>query len=175
TAGDDDVEAAPHAGPQEIGGALGHRPEADQVRLLERVDGELTNRQEGPSDRQRGDDGVDTGAVGETGVHHRGGLVHAAADLAHDLVDDPPEVDVVDEVDVGLEDLAGLLVVDVVGPVGHDLGYVGVVEKGVDGTVTEDVGGDLVEQLAPVGRGEGHPLFLVDGPLQHLHDAEAQL
>ncbi len=76
---------------------------------------------------------------------------------------------------VGLEDAAGLLVVDVVGPVGHDLGDVRVVEQRVDRPVTENVGGDLVEERATVGRGEGETLLLVDCPLQHLQDPETEL
>ena len=40
---------------------------------------------------------VHTGTVGEAGVDHRVRLVDASADLAHDLVDDAPEVRLVDE------------------------------------------------------------------------------
>ena len=44
---------------------------------------------------------VHTGAVGEAGVDHRVRLVDATADLAHDLVDDAPQVRLVDELHVG--------------------------------------------------------------------------
>src|SRR5690606_12650338 len=90
TTGDDDVETAPDTRPQEVGDPLGHRAEADQVGFLVRVDGELTDRQEGAADRQWSDDGVDAGPVGQAGVDHRGGLVDPASDLTDDLVDDPP-------------------------------------------------------------------------------------
>ena len=121
------------------------------------------------------DHGVDAGAVGEAGVDHRGGLVDAPADLTHDLVDDPAKVDIVDEADVGLDDLAPLLDVDVVGPVDHDFGDFGVVEERIDGPVAEHVGGDLVEKLAAIAHGERNALLLVDRPLEHLHHPETQL
>jgi hypothetical protein len=47
------------------------------------------------------DDRVDTGAVGQAGVHHRLGLVDATADLAHDLVDDASQVRLVHEAGAG--------------------------------------------------------------------------
>ena len=59
-----------------------------------------------PSKRQRRDDGVDARAVGQTGVHHGGGLVDAPADLDDDAVDDPPQVLVGDEPGAGLLDHA---------------------------------------------------------------------
>ena len=54
----------------------------------------------GPPIGERVDDRVDTGAVGQAGVDHRRRLVDATADLAHDLVDDAPEVRLVDELHV---------------------------------------------------------------------------
>jgi len=84
----------------------------------------------------------------------------------------PAKVHLVDKSDFGLVNAPALLEVDVVWPVGHHLGDVRIVEKRVDGAVTEDIGGDLVEQRPPVGRGERETLFLVDCPLQHLEDAE---
>ncbi len=175
TTGDEDVETTTDTCPGEVGHPLGDGPEVDQVRLLIRVDGELTNRQEGPADRQWVDDRVDTRPVRETGVHHRGRLVDATPDLTDDLVDDPAEVDLVHELHVGEDDLAPLLVVDVVGAVGHDLGDVRVVEERVDRAVAEDVGGDLVEEGAAIGGGQGEALLLVDCPLQHLQDTKTQL
>src|SRR5690554_4927001 len=97
TTGDDDVEAATDAGPEEVGDPLGEGAELDEVGFLIKVDGELANSEVRPADRQGMDDGVDTGAVGETGVHHRRRLVDTPADLTDDLVDDAAEVDLVDE------------------------------------------------------------------------------
>ena len=59
-----------------------------------------------PAQCERRDDRVDAAAVGQARVDHRRGLVDAAADLRDDLVDDPHDVRVVDEVDVGALELA---------------------------------------------------------------------
>src|SRR4030095_10243846 len=101
TAGDDDVQAADHTGLEEPGRGGVQGAEPDQVVDLEGVLGELPDGEEGPTDRQRVDDGVDAGAVGQPGVHHGVGLVDAAPDLAHDLVDDPTKVLLVDELGGG--------------------------------------------------------------------------
>ena len=52
-------------------------------------------------DGQRRDDGVDAAAVGQAGVDHRAGLVDAAADAGHDLVDRAAQVGLVGELGVG--------------------------------------------------------------------------
>ena len=55
----------------------------------------------GPVERQRRDDRVDAGAVGQAGVDQRRGLVDAPADPGDDAVDDPAQVLVGDEADGG--------------------------------------------------------------------------
>jgi hypothetical protein len=90
-----------HAGLQEPGRVGVEGAEADQVVDLERVGGELPDGQERAADGQRVDHRVDPGAVGQAGVDHRGGLVDAPADLGHDLVDDAPQVGLVDEAGAG--------------------------------------------------------------------------
>jgi hypothetical protein len=119
--------------------------------------------------------GVDTGTVGKASVNHGGRLVDAPAHLAHDLVDDSTKVDFVDKSHIGPNDLASLLDVHVERPVDHDLGNFGIVQEGVDGTVSEDIGGDLVEKLTAIAHCERNGLLLIDGPLEHLHDPETQL
>ena len=66
--------------------------------------------------------GVDTGAVGQAGVHHRAGLVDASTDPADDLVDGAAQVRLVGEARAGLDELAAALDVDGVVAVDHDLG-----------------------------------------------------
>ena len=61
----------------------------------------------------RRDDRVDTRAVGQAGVHQRAGLVDAAADATHDLVDGAPQVGVGAEAGLDREELAGALDEDV--------------------------------------------------------------
>ena len=80
----------------------------DQVSLGVGVDRELTNREEGATDRQWVDDRIDAGTVGETSVHQRCCLIDAPTDLTDDLVDDPAKVDIVDEAHFGLDDLSSL-------------------------------------------------------------------
>ena len=92
TAGDDDVAAAEHAGPQEVAHGRREGAEGDQVGVGERVLGELADGEHRAVERDGRDDGVDAGAVGQAGVDQRAGLVDATADPADDLVDDAPQV-----------------------------------------------------------------------------------
>ena len=81
---------------------LGRRgAEPDQVVDRERRGGELPDGDDRADQRQRRDDGVDAGAVGQAGVDHRARLVDAPADRGDDPVDDPHHVLVVLEDDVG--------------------------------------------------------------------------
>ena len=59
--------------------------------------GELPDGEERAADGERVDHRVDAGAVGQAGVDHGRRLVDAATDLADDLVDDAPQVGLVDE------------------------------------------------------------------------------
>ena len=104
---------------------------------------EAANRQDRPVDRQRRNDGVDAGAVGQARVGHRRRLVDAAPDARDDARDDLLQVAVVAEADRRQLQLAEAL--DVAGGVAvdHDVG---------DGRVGEQrlqrpEAGDLVEQL----------------------------
>ena len=58
-----------------LGEALG----PEQVLARQRIALELTDREMGPVERQRLDDRVDPGAVGQAGVHHGRGVVDPAA------------------------------------------------------------------------------------------------
>ena len=55
-------------------------------------------------------------------------------------------------------DLAVPLDVDLVGPVDHDLGHLGVLEVSLDGPVAEDVVGDVLAQPGLVGQRQGRGL-----------------
>ena len=120
-AGDEDVEAGLDRGAQELEHVRGRRAEPDQVVHGERAGRELADGDDGPDERQRRDDRVDAGAVGQAGVDHRGGLVDAAADRGDDAVDDPHHVVVVLEHDVGELKAAVALDVDLARAVDHDL------------------------------------------------------
>ena len=174
TAGDNDVQPPDDARFEEPGGRRIHGAEPDQVLDGVGVGGELPDGEEGAADGERVDHRVDSGAIGETGVDHRGGLVDAATDLGDDLVDDAPEVIFVDELGLDRLDLAPALHVDAVGPVDHDLADVLFVEVAIDGAVAEDVVGDVLDELGPIGSREGR-LLLLQRPLQLILNADAQV
>ena len=172
--GDDDVQPALHAGGQEVGGPLRVGAERDEVGGGVRVGGELADGQQGPVHGQRRDDGVHAAAVGEAGVHHRAGLVDATADAGHDLVDGAPQVRLVGEVAVDLDQPAAALDVDAVRAVDHDLGEVRVAQERLDRAVAEDVVGDLLGDPGPLGGGEQDVLGL-HGLLQRALDHVLEL
>src|SRR5207302_8544901 len=132
TTRDDDVRLGHHAGLHEAEAALGAAAEPDQVLDLERVLGELADRQQRAIDRQRADDGVDSGAVGEPGVGEGYALVDPAADRANYELDHVEELVFTFELDAGQNDLAVHLHVDVVDAVDHDLGDAIVLDDRLD-------------------------------------------
>ena len=122
-----------------------HRPELDQVVRLERVGRELPDRERRAVDRERRDDGVHTGAVGQASVHVRTGLVDATTDLADDLVDRAAELGLVVELGPGPVQLAGALHVDRVPVVDHDLRDLGVADERLERAEAEHAVADLAD------------------------------
>ena len=77
-----------------------------------RTDGnfaEPANRENRAVDRQRRNDDIDARSIGQAGIAHRRGFIHAPADVGHDLVDDVAQVGVVLENYVGLLQYAASL------------------------------------------------------------------
>ena len=91
-AGDEDVQARPHHGAQQVDHLGRQRADADQVVDRERRAAEAADREDRPVERQRRDDGVHARAVGQARVDHRRALVDAAADARDDAVDDLHQV-----------------------------------------------------------------------------------
>ena len=154
TARDEDVQARLDAALEELDRLGRQRPEPDHVLEAEPVAGELPDRDERPGERERRDDRVDAAAVGEARVDHRRRLVDAAADLRHDLVQDPAQVRLVVEPDARLVELALALDPDVVGPVDHDLADGVVGEQPLERAVAEDVVGEVGRDLVALGARE---------------------
>ena len=148
TARDQDVQLALHAGGEELCRLRRDRPERDQVVHRVGVSRELPDRQRRALERQRWDDRVHAGAVRQARVDHRRGLVHAPADLRHDLVDDAQQVRVVGERSLRPLDLAQPLDIDPVIGVDHDLGHGVVSQEVLERSVAQDVVGDLPDDLA---------------------------
>jgi len=162
TSGHQDVQSGLDARSEKVRHVRRDRAEADQVVDAQRVPAELTDGQRGAVDRQRRDDGVDAGTVHESRVDERRRLVDAAADLADDAVDDPPQVRFVVERHRASRQLALLLDVDGVRPVDHDLGDRVVIEESLQGTQTENVVLDLADNAASLLGGERSRGFLDD-------------
>ena len=102
---------------------------------------------------QRRHDGVDTGAVGQAGVHHRRRLVDPAADGGDHAVDDAPVLALRAEDDLAALDLALALDPDLVEGVTHDFGDGPVGQQGLERPVAERVLEHLLhEALALDGR-----------------------
>jgi hypothetical protein len=116
----------------------------------------------GPDQRQRRDDRVDAGAVGQAGVDHRRRLVDAPADRGDDPVDDAHDVVVVLEDDVRQLQLARSLDVDLARAVDHDFRDGVITEERLEGPEADDLVGDLLEHADTLGAGEGQALLVDD-------------
>src|SRR6185295_11550602 len=127
------------------------RPELDELVERQLVLLELTNGEGGAVDRQRRNDGVDAGAVGEAGVADRRGFDDAPADLADDALADVEQLLIVAEADAGLLDLAGDFDEHRAGAVDHDVGDVVARQQRLQRAVAEHVVADIVEQLFLLG------------------------
>ena len=119
---DDDVRLCKHGSFEKSEARLVCRTEPDQVVHLIWVAGKLADRQQRAVQRERPDHGVHSGSVRKAGVTQRRALVDAAADSADDELDDVEQLVFVHELDVGEDDLARHLDVDVVVAVDHDFG-----------------------------------------------------
>ena len=135
---------------------------------------ELPDRDDRPDERQRRDDRVDAGAVGQAGVDHRRRLVDAATDRGDDPVDDPHDVVVVLEDDVRELELAGPLDVDLARAVDHDFRDRLVAQERLERPEADDLVGDLLEHPDALGAGQGEA-FLVDDLAEDLLDLAPDL
>ena len=174
TAGDEHVQLPSHALSEELGGLLGDRSQAHQVRERERVAGELSDRQRRPAQRERRDDRVDAAAVRQTGIHHRRRLVDASAHLRDDSVDDAEEMRVVEERCFRLLDHAAPLDEELVVAVDHDLRHRRVVQERLQRPVAEDVVRDLPLEPRTFARAERR-LFGIQLLADELADARPEL
>ena len=126
---------------------------AKSHQLLERelVLLELADGQRRSVEGQRRHDDVDAGAVGQSRVANRRGLVHPAPDLAHDALADIQELLIVTKPDAGLLNLALDLDISGAGAVHHDIGDVVAREQPLERAVTQHIITVVVEQLFLLG------------------------
>ena len=88
-------------------------------------------------ERERRNDGVDAGTVGQAGVHHRRRFVHAAAHARNDAVDDLKQVPVVAERCIRAGQQAAFLNEHMVLVVDHDVGDLLIFEQRLERPETE--------------------------------------
>ena len=162
TAADEDVGLAPHARVDELCELRCERADPDEVLDAEDVGGELPDGEGGAVERERRDDRVDTGTVGEPGVDHRRRFVDATADLGDDPVDHAVEVVRGEEARFGLVETPGAFDEDLLLAVDHDLGDLGVVEELLDRAEPEHVVGDGRDERHALLGAERDPLGLDD-------------
>ena len=169
-AGNDDREARLDRLAEDLGHRRAQRPRLDQGLHVEGLGCELADRDQRPIDRDRPDRHVDARSVGQPGVDHRLGFVHAAPDAADDLVDDAQDVRLVLEAHGRPLQLAEALDVDPLVRVDQDVGDRGVLQEGLDGPEARELVHDLVDELAELARVERDTLGqnVVGDELVHL-------
>ena len=153
TTNHDQADLSSHQRFQEHGGIHAQRAQADEVLHDKSPLREFPDGEHGPVQRERRHDGIDSRAVGETGVHHRRGLVDAATDSVHHPVDDPSVLMGRVEDNVAALQLALTLDPDLVELVAHDLGDAAVGEQRLQRPIAEGIFEHLLhEALAFDGR-----------------------
>ena len=101
TAGDQDVELALDHGGKQLQHGFGQGFVLDHVASGERITTETTNREARAIDGKGRNDGVDAGAVLQSGIDHGRGFVHPASDAGNDAIDDLHQVSVILEREPG--------------------------------------------------------------------------
>ena len=141
----------------------------EQVLQFKRVDGKAPDGQHGAVEGQRGDNGIDPGAVRKPGVHHGGGFVDAPAHGRHDLVDNFSQVGVVLEPDIGRFQFAEPLHINLPVGVDQDVRYGGVLEEGFEGAKAQDLIEDFGVQFFFFGCVERNDLEIFPQDFVHHH------
>ncbi len=108
----------------------------------------------GAVDRERRNDGVDTRSVEEARVDHRARLVDAAADRAHDALDDAHQVAVVLEHRVDGFELAVFLDVDLIVAIDQDIGDVRVDQNRLERSESEQLVQDVADEAVALEQAE---------------------
>jgi hypothetical protein len=113
-------------------------------------------------ERERRNDGVDAGTIGQAGVDHGRRFIDAAADAGNDALDDLHQVLVVLEGQAGQFEFAGALDVNPVVAVDQNVGDGVVLEQRLERTKAEDFVEDFAGQALALGKAERNDLA-VDG------------
>src|ERR1019366_8761592 len=151
TAGNKNVEFGPHGGLQGLknrsgDGAIGQYllgPDGDFAKTA--------NRENRAIHRERRDDDVDAGSVGQARVAHGRGFVYASADLGYDLIDNMAKVSVVLKNDVGFLQSAGALDIYLSVRVHQDVVDGGILEQRLQRPQAKDFLQHLPRQAVSLG------------------------
>ena len=156
---DHDIEARLHAAAHEIEHAGGQSFVAQKFFGGEDFLSVAADGEDGADQRERRDDGADARAVEEAGIDDGRRVVDAAAHGGHDALDDHAHMGLVLEADIGFDDAAGALDVDVVEAVDHDVADGGVFEERLQGAEAENFVEDFLDEPLALDEGHGKRLF----------------
>jgi len=152
----------------------GARPDeaVDEILGADAVGAEPADRHARTVERQRRNHGVDTRSVLEARVHHRARFVDAPSDHADDPFDDPQQVRVVLEDDVGFLEAAVALDVDLVVAVHQDVRDLRIGEQRLEWTQAEDLVEHVDNQRVALEEAQRSRLALA---IQEIADQAADL
>src|SRR5690606_26382451 len=151
TTGNHDVAADAADDTQEFRAFGRNTAEAHQLVEGQSVLFELADGKRGTINRERRNNDVDAGSVGQTRVADRARFIDAAADLADDALAYAHQVLIVTEADVRFLHLAIDLDIDPLGAVHHDVRNIVAREQRFQRTEAQNVVADVLEQLFLLG------------------------
>ena len=162
SAGDQDIQAPLHHGREQLQHGLGQGFVLQHVASGDRIACQTPDGKAGTVDGKRRNDCIHAGAVGEPGIHHGRGFIHAPAYARDDAVDDLHQVLVVLEAQAGGLEFARPLDVYPVVAVHQNVGNRGILEQRLQRAEAENLVQNLPRQTLALGETEGHR-FVVDG------------
>jgi hypothetical protein len=137
SAADDDIEACFHGAFEEHDHFGGEGAEFEKVFESEWVASEAADGERGAIEGERGDDGIETGAIGEPGIDHGRCFVDSASDFGDDAIEDLEKMFVVSEGDIRPLDAAVFFNEHILGSVDHDIGDAFFLEKDFERSESE--------------------------------------
>ena len=157
SSGNDDIGAPLDGSLEECRHSVGDRPVFDQVAHLQGRRAETSNGYRGTFEGDRRDNRVDARTVFETSVDHGVRLIAVTSDPRHDAVDDTQNMGIVVEDDVRQLEATGTLDIDVVRPVHHNLGDLGVLHQDLKGPEPDNVVVHFLNDAQTIGPGNLNP------------------
>ena len=146
-AGHEDIQPGPDAGVQEVEHLGRRRAEPDEVVHRDWLGWKLPDGDDRPDQRERFDDRIHAGTVGQPRVDPRARGIDAPSKRRDDPVDDAQDVLVVQEIAVDSLDLACPLDIHVAWPVDHDLRDRLVEQERIERPEAPDLPDQLLDQV----------------------------